>query len=82
VALPRRAAFGVPGRALNRSKFLLYGDFSRYAIVERVGMQIELIPHLFGANRRPTGQRGLYAFWGNSAKVVDANAFRALLGAA
>jgi HK97 family phage major capsid protein len=63
-------------------KFLVYGDFSRYVIVDRIGLEIELIPHLFGANRRPTGQRGLYAFWRNGAKVVDANAFRALIGTA
>jgi len=28
--------------------------------------------------RNCTGQRGLYAFWRNSSRVVDANAFRAL----
>lgn len=64
------------------AKFLLYGDFSRYVIVDRIGLSIELIPHLMGANRRPTGQRGLYAFWRNGAKVVDPNGFRALLGTA
>ena len=64
------------------AKFLLYGDFSRYVIVDRVGLTVELIPHLMGANRRPTGQRGLYAFWRNGAEVVDANAFRALIGVA
>lgn len=62
------------------AKFLLYGDFTRYVIVDRIGLGIEVIPHLFGANRRPTGQRGLYAYWRNGAKVIDANAFRALLG--
>jgi HK97 family phage major capsid protein len=64
------------------AKFLLYGDFSRYVIVDRVGLNVEVIPHLMGANRRPTGQRGLYAYWRNGAKVVDANAFRVLLGLA
>lgn len=63
-------------------KFLIIGDFSRYVIVDRIGLNVEVIPHLFGANRRPTGQRGLYAYWRNGAKVVDANAFRALLGVA
>ena len=64
------------------AKFLIYGDFSRFVIVDRIGLEIELIPHLMGANRRPTGQRGLYAFWRNGSKVVDANAFRVLLGLA
>jgi HK97 family phage major capsid protein len=57
---------------------LLYGDFRNYLIVDRVGMSVELIPHLFGANRRPTGQRGVYAFWRNSAAILVNNAFRVL----
>ena len=57
----------------------LFGDFSRFLIVDRIGMNVELIPHLFGANRRPTGQRGFYAIWRNSSKVLDPNAFRKLV---
>ena len=63
-------------------KFLIFGDFSRFVIVDRIGMNLELLPHLLGANRRPTGERGLYAYWRVGSKVVDANAFRALLGVA
>lgn len=56
------------------------GNFSRYVIVDRVGMSVELIPHMFAtANNRPSGQRGLYAFWRNSAEVVDPNAFRKII---
>ncbi len=47
-------------------------------IVDRVGMNIELVPHLFGANRRPTGQRGLYAWLRAGADSIDDNAFRML----
>lgn len=55
------------------------GDFKKFLIVDRVGMAVELIPHLFGAtNRFPTGQRGLYAVWRNTSKVLDPNAFRLL----
>lgn len=57
---------------------LLVGNFLGYRIVDRVGMTIELVPHLFGANRRPTGQRGIYAFWRNSAGVIIDDAFRLL----
>jgi HK97 family phage major capsid protein len=61
------------------SKILVFGDFRYYKIVDRIGMDVEIIPHLFGAaNRFPTGQRGFYAFWRNTAKVLDANAFRVL----
>ncbi len=54
------------------------GDFSRFVIVDRLGMTVENIPHLFGAANRPTGQRGLYAVMRSGANVVDPNAFRLL----
>ncbi len=58
---------------------LTIGDFNHFLIVDRVGMSIELIPHLFGtANNRPTGQRGLYAYWRNSSQVLAWQAFRTL----
>jgi HK97 family phage major capsid protein len=57
-------------------RFLLIGDFNNFLIVDRVGMSVELVPHLFGANRRPTGQRGLYAIWRNNTKILTDNAFR------
>jgi HK97 family phage major capsid protein/HK97 family phage prohead protease len=61
------------------SLVMLQGDFSRFLIVDRVGMGIELIPHLFGAtNRYPTGQRGVLALWFNSSKILADNAFRLL----
>lgn len=61
----------------------LLGDFKKFLIVDRVGMSVELIPHLFGGTSNfPTGQRGLYAIWRNSSKVLDANAFRLIKGAA
>ena len=54
----------------------VFGDFDRYVIADRVGMQVELMPHLFGANRRPTGQRGWHAHYRTGANVVDTGAFR------
>lgn len=55
------------------------GDFKRgFLIVDRIGMSIELVPHLFGANGRPTGQRGIYAYWSNNCKILVPNAFRVL----
>jgi HK97 family phage major capsid protein len=55
------------------------GDFNYYCIVDRVGLSIEVIPHLFGSSSRyPTGQRGLYAFYRNSAEPLSAAAFRIL----
>ncbi len=58
---------------------LVYGDFSNYWIVDRVGLSVELVPHLFAtANNRPSGQRGLYAFWRTGADSVNDRAFRML----
>lgn len=57
---------------------LLLGDFRYYYIVDRVGMSIEYIPHLFGANYRPTGQRGWYAYWRVGADSVNDDAFRVM----
>jgi HK97 family phage major capsid protein len=56
------------------------GDFNYYKIVDRVGLNVEVIPHIFGAaqGNLPTGQRGLFAYWRVGAKVLDANAFRTL----
>ena len=56
----------------------VFGDFSNYVIADRIGMTVEFIPHLFGANRRPTGQRGWYAYTRMGADVVNARAFKML----
>lgn len=61
------------------SKLAVYGDFSQYIIVDRIGMSVEVIQHLFGAsNNFPTGQRGFYAYWRNRGEVLVETAFRVL----
>ena len=56
----------------SNSTILTIGDFSYFAIVDRAGMNVEFIPHLFGSgNRYPTGQRGLFAYWRNSSQVLS-----------
>jgi HK97 family phage major capsid protein len=57
---------------------LVYGDFDNYVIADRVGMTVEFIPHLVGANQRPTGQRGWYAYYRVGADSVNDAAFRML----
>lgn len=59
-------------------KILVLGDFNYFVIVDRIGLQMELVPHLFGGSGRPTGQRGYFAYWRNNAAVLSANAFRTL----
>jgi HK97 family phage major capsid protein len=79
---PFYEASGMPDTPATGNKFFLYGDFSRYIVVDRIGMMIETVQHVVGTNHRPTGQRGLFAFWRNNAFVADANGFRALIGVA
>jgi HK97 family phage major capsid protein len=65
--------------AAQNNYIAIIGDFGQgYVIADRVGTTVELIPHLFGTNRRPTGQRGWYAHVRHGAAVVDAGAFRML----
>lgn len=65
--------------AATADNFLLaVGNWSRYVVVDRVGATAEIVPHLFGASGRPTGQRGLYFYCRVGGEVVDINAFRML----
>jgi predicted phage gp36 major capsid-like protein len=55
------------------------GDFRYFAVVDRVGLNIELVPHVFGTgSNRPTGQRALYGYFRNSSGVLSVKAFRLL----
>jgi HK97 family phage major capsid protein len=75
-----------PATIVNGIKDIFLGDFSMFKIIDRVGMNVELVQTLtqqavagagFGF---PTGQRGLFAWWRNGSKVLDAVAFRAGTG--
>lgn len=57
----------------------VYGDWSNFVITQRVGSSLELIPHLFGSNRRPTGQRGAWLWARYGADSVNDAAFRMLV---
>ena len=58
------------------------GDFTRFLIVDRVGMTVELIPHLFGTvNHMPLGRRGLYCYWRTSSAVLRLAGFSHAQGA-
>ncbi len=57
----------------------VYGDFKGYHIHDRIGLSIELVPHLLDTSTgRPTGERGWYARWRNGGNLVDTNALRVL----
>lgn len=58
---------------------LIYGDVrAGFFIVDRIGTSIELVPHLFGANGRPTGQRGAFLWFRTGSEVVVPQALRLL----
>lgn len=56
----------------------IFGDFRNFVVARRLGMTVELIPHLFGASRRPTGQRGWYSWYRVGSDSLNDNAFRML----
>lgn len=61
------------------SNILTVGDFRNYLIADRVGMSVELIPHLFDVtNNRPTGQRGWFAYARHGADSINDLGFRLL----
>ncbi|WP_433445654.1 phage major capsid protein [Nonomuraea sp. CA-141351] len=64
--------------AASTNDILLAGDFSNYLIVDRVGMTVAYEPLVKGANQRPTGEVGWYAFWRVGANVLIPDAFRVL----
>jgi HK97 family phage major capsid protein len=59
--------------------FAVVGDFSRYVVVQRAGMSVELIPTVFDqASARPTGNRAWFATARHGLGVSDPNGFRLL----
>ncbi|MFC8619741.1 phage major capsid protein [Micromonospora purpureochromogenes] len=59
---------------------LIYGDLSRYYVIDRAGSsRVELVPHLFSpTNQRPTLSRG-FILWGRTGgNLVDTAAVRIL----
>ena len=58
---------------------LLFGDFSKYYIIDRVGATTEFIPNVFDQSTgRPSGTRAWLFHWRMGADVADTNAFRDL----
>lgn len=57
---------------------LVLGDWKQFIITDRIGSTVELVPHVFGGNRRPTGQRGFFCWFRVGSDVLVDNAFRVL----
>jgi HK97 family phage major capsid protein len=56
------------------TKLGILGDWSKFIIVDRVGMNIEAVPLLMTSSL-PTGNRGLYAWWRNTTVLAAPAAF-------
>ncbi|MFJ9374429.1 head maturation protease, ClpP-related [Streptomyces sp. NPDC101455] len=83
---PAYEASDMVGTHAAGDKVMLMGDFKRgFIIVDKVGMNMELVPHLTqqatagSGVGMPTGQRGYYAWWRNNSRVLIDNAFRLLV---
>lgn len=71
---------GMDSTIATGNNILVLGDFSQFLIVDRLGMNVEMIPQIFDSanGNRPTGQRGVYAVWMNNAKRLVDDAFQVL----
>lgn len=79
-ALPTLTAAKAGSANAASSTIMIFGDFKQFLIVDRIGMNVEMVPHVFDSanGNRPTGKRGVYAIWMNNSKVLIPNAFRRL----
>lgn len=58
---------------------LIFGDFSKYGIIDRIGATTEFIPQVIDqATGRPAGQRAWIMHWRFGADCFDTGAFRQL----
>lgn len=61
----------VPGTT-GAANILAVGDFSNYLWVQRAGMSVEQVPHMFAtANNLPSGQRGIFAWARNGGDMIN-----------
>jgi HK97 family phage major capsid protein len=64
--------------ASQNNYLLLAGDFRQFCIVDRVGTTLVYEPLVKGANRRPTGEAGWFAYKRTGSDVLVPDAFRLL----
>ncbi len=65
----------------NASQIAVFGDPKNYVILDRVGLNVEVIQHVVtGLNPSfPTGQRGIYAYWRGTARPINVDGMRQLV---
>lgn len=75
---PVNPASDMPNTYASGTVFAILGDFSRYLIVDRIGVTVEYQQLVVNSSGIPTGQRGLVAHKRVGADCLDVNAFRFL----
>lgn len=74
-----REATSVASSIVSGNYCAIFGDFRQgYTVVDRLGLQLQYIPAVVGANFRPTGQAGWLGWWRTGAQVTNTDAFRVL----
>lgn len=77
---PAHEASAMDSLGTSSGRVLLLGDFSQFLIVDRLGMTVEVNPHIVDPTTgRWTGQRAIVAVWRNSSLILVHNAFRVLV---
>jgi HK97 family phage major capsid protein len=80
LGLPIQESTSMVSTLTTGSKIAVAGDFSQYAIVDRVGMSVMYEPMVKdSATARPTGQAGWFAYWRVGADALVPGAFRTLI---
>ena len=70
------------GTAATTTLEAIFGDFSQYLIVDRVGVSMIYDPLVQGSGGiLPSGQAGWFMFWRVGANLTTVNAFRVMKGA-
>ena len=76
--LPVVRASDMPSATTSGNILAVLGDFSRFVIYDRLGMNVEFIQNVVDGNGLPVGKRGLVAYKRVGSNVSDINAFRFL----
>ena len=86
IGYPARELSTMDTATTSGKKIMVFGDFKTgFLIVDRVGMNMELVPQLFQQQTAgsgvgyPTGQRGYYCWWRNNSMIRANQALRMLV---
>jgi predicted phage gp36 major capsid-like protein len=67
------------GTSTTGQKTLIFKDIAAaFAVVDTIGLAVELVPHTFGGAGHPLGVRGVYAYWRVGSGLLVAAAARYL----